>query len=92
VADPLVSYSVEIDLRGETLTYVEGDRRATVICGFGGDPTIAPRTLSAWWYPQERREMAMTEAEAEAVMARIVSYCRGRHGMRNLRIEDEDYS
>ena len=90
MADLPLLYSVEIDFRGETLTYVEADRRASVICGFGGVPTIAPRTLSGWWYSGERRDVAMTESEAEAVLERIVGYCRSLHGMSNLRIEGED--
>lgn len=82
-------YTVDIDLRGETLTYREPGREATVICTFGGDPCIAPRTLSGWWYPAERRSEAMAEEERATLIARIADYCRSRHGMSRLRFEGE---
>ncbi len=85
-----VRYAVDIDLPGETLIYSEPDRRATVICTFGGSPCLVPRTLSSWWYPDERRDEAMTEPEAAALIARIADYCRSVHGMSELRIEGED--
>jgi hypothetical protein len=82
------AFNIEIDLRGETLICSEGNRRATIICTFGGDPCLVPRTLSGWWYPDERREEAMSEDEAAVLVARIADYCRNRFGMSRLRIED----
>jgi hypothetical protein len=85
----LLRYTVDVDVRGETLIYREPDREATVICTFGGDPCIAPRTLSGWWYPAERRSEAMADQEKERLIARIADYCRIRHGMSRLRFEGE---
>jgi hypothetical protein len=82
-------YHVDVDVRGETLTYREPGREATVICTFGGDPCIAPRTLSGWWYPAEQRSETMAEEERARLIARIAEYCRSRHGMSRLRFEGE---
>lgn len=82
-------YTVDVDVRGETLTYREPGREATVICTFGGDPCIVPRTLSGWWYPAERRSEAMAEDERARLIARIADHCRSRHGMSRLRFEEE---
>lgn len=78
---------VEIDYRGETLIYHEHDRRADVSCTFNRKPVIAPRTLSGWWYPAERRSAAMTAAEQEQVIERMVAALR-RQGMSDIRFED----
>ncbi|MCW5770513.1 MAG: hypothetical protein KIT16_02670 [Rhodospirillaceae bacterium] len=80
-------FTVDVDVRGETLTYREPGREATVICTFGGDPCIVPRTLSGWWYPAERRSAAMTDEEKERLIVRIADHCRGRLGMARLAIE-----
>lgn len=81
------TFTVEIDLRGETLIYREANRRATVICTFGGDPCIVPRTLSGWWYPADRREVPMTEEEGAELIRTIGDHCRSHFGMSNLTIE-----
>lgn len=87
--DPNAGYRIEMDLRGETLVYHEpgAGRRAAVICTFGRDPCLSPRTLEDWWYPAERRAQAMTGAEREAVLARIITHARTRLGLSALRVE-----
>lgn len=86
-----VHYDIAMDLPGETLVYTETEpcRKATIICTFGRPPCLSPRTLSAWWYPRDRREMPMTGDEARLLIARIAEHCRSRLGMPELRIEDE---
>lgn len=79
--------TIEIDLPGETLTCRQGDRVATIICTFGGDPCLVPRTLEGWWIPAERRAEPMSEAERADLLARIEDHCRHVFGMSRLTIE-----
>jgi hypothetical protein len=80
-------YTVEIDCRGEMLTYCELNRSAHVICTFGGKPVIVPRTLSNWNYPLGRRSEKMSAEEKDIILARIADYCRTHHRMTNLVFE-----
>jgi hypothetical protein len=82
------AFLLEIDRRGEMITYTEQGRLATVICSFGDPPRLIVRTLTDWWHPEERRSVPMTREEREGVLARILDRCRWRHGM--SRIERED--
>ncbi len=80
-------YTVEVDCRGEMLTYCELDRSANVICTFGGTPQIVPRTLSNWFYPRGRRTEKMSAEEKEIILSRIADNCRKHHRMANLTFE-----
>ena len=82
-------YEVEIDLRGETLIYREParGRQASVICTFGPEPWLLPRTLDGWWHPAEARRSAMTDAERAALIPRLAAHARGPLGLRGLQIE-----
>lgn len=82
-----VDYTVEVDYRGEMLTYCELNRSAHVICTFGGKPVIVPRTLSNWLYPLGRRSEKMSAEEKDIILARIADYCRTHHRMTNLGFE-----
>ena len=85
----MARFTVEIDLRGETLIYREEGRKATVICTFGGDPCLVPRTLSGWWHDADRREEPMSHEESALLIARIADHCRNHLGMSKLTIEGE---
>lgn len=82
-------FRVTIDLRGETLIYEEPSRRrrTRVICTFGADPVLSPRTLDPWWFPEDRRSLALTEAERAALIDRLCGHARGPLGLTHLRIE-----
>ncbi|MEO6002766.1 MAG: hypothetical protein ABIZ04_06795 [Opitutus sp.] len=80
----LPDYRVEVDRRGETLTYLEATRSAKIICTFGAEPCILGRTLSDWWYPGTNKTETMTVEEKQLVLARIADECRVRHGMTDL--------
>lgn len=81
-------YTVEVDVRGEMLTYCEINRSAHVICTFGGAPCIASATLSKWLYPRGRRSEKMSAEERQVILVRIADYCRKHHGLANLVFED----
>lgn len=84
-------YLVTFDGRGETLTYIESERTAHVICTIGGpEPVLCPRTLSGWWYPAERRAETMSDDEKTMVIERVARYARTRLGMGGLRFEGEE--
>jgi hypothetical protein len=80
-------YTVEVDYRGEMLTYCEPTRSAHVICTFGEDPQLVPRTLSSWFYPTGPRVEKMRPEEKEKILSRIADYCRKHHGMTNFTFE-----
>jgi len=80
-------YTVDVDYRGEMLTYREADRQADVICTWGSRPTIARRTLSNWWYRGENRRETMSEADRQMVLDRIVDYA-ARRGLGKVKFED----
>lgn len=86
---PPPAFTIDVDIRGETLTYREAGRRATVVCAFGGDPRIVPRTLDGWWHPDEGRASPMTPEEARILIERIAAHCRHRLGMSRLTVEEE---
>ncbi len=81
------NYTVEVDERGEVLTYCEPDRSAHVICTFRPVPCIATRTLSNWYYPRGRRTEKMNAAERELILNRIAADCRKNHRMSRLTFE-----
>ena len=80
-------YTVEVDVRGEMLTYCELNRSAHVICTFHPAPCIVTRTLSNWYYPLGRRAEKMSAEEKESVLNRIAGYCRKYHRMTKLTFE-----
>lgn len=80
-------HTVEIDYRGEMLTYREAERICDVTCTWGSRPIIARRTLSGWWYPAERRSQAMTPTEQAMVLDSMVEHFR-RHGTAKVDFED----
>lgn len=82
------AFAIDIDHRGEMITYREHGRTATVICTFGSAARLVARTLAGWWEPAERRSRAMTPQEREEVIARILDHCRRRHGLPTIALED----
>ena len=84
---PPPDFTIELDLRGEMLTYRETGRVATIICTFGGDPCLVPRTLDGWLYPADRRRVPLSPEERAVLLARIADHCRHRLGMSNLTLE-----
>ena len=79
---------VDIDCRGEMLTYRDAGRVATVICTFGDPPRLVGRTLTGWWHPAAQRSTPIGAAERETILKRIMDICRQHHGM--SRIEREE--
>ena len=87
VAVAVPDFIVEIDVPGERLTYREARRSATVTCIFGPAPCVAPRTLSRWIYPAGRPSARMAAGERKEILARIVDYCRNRHGLLTIHLK-----
>jgi hypothetical protein len=81
-------YVVRFDWRGETATYYEHDRAATLTAIYwGGMKGSVSPYFRAWEYPDGRRA-AMTAEEQRAVLARVAEYARSAHGL-ELEIRDE---
>jgi hypothetical protein len=91
VINPLATsdadYTVEIDVRGETLTYCELHRSAHVICIFHDVPCILTRTLSSWYYQVGSGAEKMSSGEKELILNRIATFCRKHHRMAKLTFE-----
>jgi len=85
VGDP--DYTVQVDVRGEMLTYCEPNRSANVICTFNEVPCISARTLSNWYYPLGRRSQKMDAKEKEEILSRIADYCQKHHRMPKITFE-----
>ena len=74
-------YVVRFDWRGETATYYEHDRAATLTAIYWGGPkgSVSP-CFRAWDYPDGRR-VTMTAEEQRAVLARVAERARSEHGI-----------
>lgn len=81
-------YVVRFDWRGETATYYEHDRAATVTAIHWGGPkgSVSP-FFRAWEYPDGRR-VAMTAEERRVVLTRVAERARSEHGI-ELDVRDE---
>ncbi len=85
---PETPYVIELDHRGEMLTYRELDRSTTLACGFGRKVVLATRTLCDWWYPGERRVQPMTASEKAMVIERVKLYCYREQGVAHVELEE----
>lgn len=85
---PQTPYLVELDYRGELLTYRERDRKVDMACSIGSRAILATRTLSDWWYPGEKRSQKLSPPERQLVIERIVDYCRREQNLTRLEFED----
>lgn len=81
-------FIVEIDNRGEELTYREADRQASIACSLGRRSSIYSSTLGDWFYPAQKRVLKMSASERREVLARIVACCARDHDIEKLEIED----
>lgn len=68
--------TVEMDVRGETLILHEADRRCDIVWTWSRGNILYRSSLSTWWYPAEQRSQAMTDAEKERVLERLMDYAR----------------
>ena len=68
--------TVEMDVRGEMLILHETDRRTDIIWTWNKGNYLYRSSLSAWWYPAERRSQPMTDEEKERVLERFMEYGR----------------
>lgn len=68
--------SVELDYRGEMLILHEKDRRTDIVWTWNRGNQLYRSSLSPWWYPEERRSQAMTDAEKEDVIRRFLEFAR----------------
>ena len=81
-------YVVWFDWRGETATYYEHDRAATLTSVYWGGPKgSVSHQFGVWEYPDGRR-VAMTAEERRTVLARVAEQARSAHGI-ELEICDE---
>lgn len=81
-------FLVDLDHRGESLTYREQDRKADMQCSISSKAILATGTLSDWWYPAAVRWQVMTADERRLVIERIVDYCRREQGLARVELED----
>ncbi|MBP7516008.1 MAG: hypothetical protein KA791_15780 [Flavobacteriales bacterium] len=68
--------TVEMDIRGEMLILHEEGRRTDIIWTWNKGNYLYRSSLSAWWYPAERRSQPMTDEEKETVLERFMAYGR----------------
>ena len=69
-------YCVDVDYRGELVTYREAGRLADVTCTWGPHPVIGRSSLAGWRHPFGRDASPMTAEERQTVLNRIAEYLR----------------
>jgi len=67
-------YCVEVDYRGEMVTYREADRIADVTCTWGPHPIIARNSLTGWRSLFGGAAMLMSADERQTALDRIVTH------------------
>jgi hypothetical protein len=80
-------YRVDIDYRGEMLTYREAARLADVTCTWGPHPIIMRSSLRGWRHPSGQSSAPIGLEERRTVLVRIVEHLR-RQGMAEPVFED----
>ncbi len=73
-------YAVELDWRGESAYYIEGDRRVWVFASFWGGPTGHLEHIHAEWEYLDGRRVPLTEAERTQVLRTLAEYIKHREG------------
>ena len=68
--------TVEMDVRGEMLILHETERRTDIIWTWNKGNYLYRSSLSAWWYPAERRSEPMSDEEKEKVLEGFMAYGR----------------
>jgi hypothetical protein len=71
------AYLVDIDYRGEMVTYREEKRSADVSCCWGPHPIIGCGSLTGWRHTFEPGGSIMSEEERHTVLDRIAEHLRG---------------
>ena len=69
-------YCVDVDYRGELVTYREGARVADVSCTWGPHPVIGRSSLAGWRRPFGSDASPMTAEERQTVLNRIAEHLR----------------
>ena len=69
-------YCVDVDYRGELVTYREAERVADVSCTWGPHPVIGRSSLAGWRHPFGRGASPMTAEERQTVLNRIAEHLR----------------
>ena len=81
-------YLIELDYKGEGLTYQEPDRKTDIRCAFGRKVVLLPQTLSDWWYPHAKRKLPLTAEERKLVIERLVDCCFHEQNAAQVALED----
>lgn len=68
-------YRVDVDYRGEMVTYCEAERTANVSCTWGPHPIIGRSSLAGWQHPGAKGA-PMNAEERQIVLNRIAEHLR----------------
>lgn len=82
-------YEIQLDHRGEWITYSEPERRTGLACSFDRKVILHAETLGDWWYPESRKIQPLSPPERATVLDRIVSYCRTHQGISKIEIDGD---
>jgi hypothetical protein len=81
-------YRVEIDWRGETAYYIEGDRRVWLACMYWGGPHGSVSHIHGVWESADGRREPLTAGERAKVLQRVADYARKHHHI-EIRVSEE---
>jgi hypothetical protein len=66
-------FQIEVDFRGETLTYIEGNQRTRMIWTWSNRYTVYSDSIEPWINADGSRT-PLSEEERKAVLERVVKY------------------
>jgi hypothetical protein len=74
-------YHFDAEFRGETLHYIESDRRTSMIWTWTNGYRISESSMEQWTYA-DGTHRAVTEAERAEVVRRAVKYAKESQGVK----------
>ena len=80
-------FTVELDWRGESAYYIEGDRRVWVFASYWGGPNGHLSHIHATWEYSDGRREPLTTVERTEVLRRLMDYIKLREGF-TMRAEE----
>lgn len=70
------TFEIESEMRGETIHYIEPDRRVSMQFFWTSGYQIHADTLTTWFYPAEKRSETVTPQQRIDIVARVVAWAR----------------
>jgi hypothetical protein len=70
------SFDIESEMRGETIHYIEADRRTSMQFFWTRGYQIHADTITSWFYPADKRSLPVTPQQRIDIVGRVVDWAR----------------